>query len=79
MREGLGRVGETEFVEPKMPSSAEEVENLSWDQLNLVFALLHASEIRAVVDRGDYALRAELRSWSPDERATFARVLTDVA
>ena len=34
LREGLGRVGEADVIEPKMPTSVEDVENLSWDELN---------------------------------------------
>jgi hypothetical protein len=78
LRECLGRVGEAEVVEPKMPTSVDDVKNLSWDELNLVFALSHASWIRAVVERGDDALRSELEKWTPDERATFARTLAEV-
>ena len=79
LREGLGRVGEAEVTELRMPTTADEVKNLSWDDLNLVFALTHATEIRAVVDNGDDALRSELESWGPETRATFARVLAEVA
>jgi hypothetical protein len=31
LREGLGRVGEAEVAEPRMPTSAAEVDTLSWD------------------------------------------------
>ena len=55
------------------------MKNLSWDDLNLVFALTHGTEIRAVVDNGDDALRSELESWTPGTRATLARVLGEVA
>jgi hypothetical protein len=78
LREGLGRVGEAEVVEPKMPSSVDEVKNLSWDELNLVFALSHATEIRAVVERGESAICSELESWNPEERAALARSLAQV-
>ena len=40
--------------------------------------MTHVSEIRAVVDRGDDALRSELEAWMPDERAAFARTLAEV-
>ena len=30
---GLGRVGEAGVVEPRVPSTADEVKNLSWDEL----------------------------------------------
>ncbi len=62
-----------------MPTSADEVKNLSDDELYLVFALSHATEIRAVVDHGDDAIRSEVESWEPQTRATLARVLAKVA
>ena len=77
LREGLGRVGEAEVVEPRMPTSADEVKNLSDDELHFVFALTHATEIRAVIDNGDDALRSELESWAAETRATRARVLAE--
>ena len=61
-----------------MPTTADEVKNLSWDDLTLVFALTHAMEIRAVVDNGDDALRSEVESMGPETRATLARVLAEV-
>ena len=79
LREGLGRVGEAEVVEPPMPRTAEEVKNLTDDELHLVFALSHATEIRAIVDDGEDALRANVESWTPKARATLARVLAEVA
>ncbi len=57
LREGLGRVGEAELVEPKMPTTVDEVKDLSMDELALVIAMSCANEIRAVVDQGDSALR----------------------
>ncbi len=38
LREGLGRVGEAEFVEPRMPTTVDEVKDLSMDELALVIA-----------------------------------------
>jgi hypothetical protein len=78
LREGLGRVGEAEFVEPKTPTSVEEVKALSWDELNLVFALPHANEIRAVVYRGKEALLAEVEQWAPRTREVVAQALAEV-
>ena len=62
-----------------MPTTADEVKNLSWDDLNLVFALTYAMEIRAVVDNGDDALQSEVESWEPETRITIARLLAEVA
>jgi hypothetical protein len=44
LREGLGRVGEAEVIEPRMPTTVAEVKTLSWDELSLVFIISHASE-----------------------------------
>ena len=62
-----------------MPSSVDEAKHLSWDELNLVFALTHAAQIRAVVDHGDDVLRSELARWEPEERASMARALADLS
>jgi hypothetical protein len=39
LREGLGRVGEAEVAEPRMPASATEVEALSWSEMKFIFAI----------------------------------------
>ena len=78
LREGLGRVGEAEFFEPRMPTAADEVKNLSDDELYHVFALTHATQIRAVVENGDDAIRSELENWEPKTRVTIARLLAEV-
>ena len=56
LREGLGRVGEAEVLEPKTPTSAVEWQSLSDAELNAIFALVYANEIRAVADQGEDAL-----------------------
>ena len=75
LREGLGRVGEAEMIETKMPTTVDEVKTLSWDELSLVVIISHANEIRAVVDRGDDALRSELEGWESKTRAPPLPVL----
>ena len=79
LREGLGRVGEAEVAEPRMPASMAEVEAMSWRDMKFVFAITYAQAIRAVVDQGDDALRAEVERWEPEARATVARALAEVA
>jgi hypothetical protein len=79
LREGLGRVGEAEVAEPRMPTSAAEVDTLSWDELKFIFAISHAQAIHAFVDRGEAALRSELEWWEPEARATMARALAELA
>ena len=78
LREGLGRVGEAEVVEPKIPRSTAEVQALGWNELSLIFATTYAPAIREVVDHGDEALRAELERWEPENRAALARALAAV-
>jgi hypothetical protein len=78
LREGLGRVGEAEVVEPKMPTSVEEIQAMTDPELLLVIALSCASEIQAVAEKGDDAVRLELEKWAPYTRATVARALAEV-
>ena len=78
LREGLGRVGEAEVIEPKIPKSIAEVQALSWNELSLIFATTYAPAIRAVVDHGDEALRTALQAWEPESRAALTRALAAV-
>jgi hypothetical protein len=79
LREGLGRVGEAEIPEPRMPASVAEVEALSWSEMKFISAISYAQAIRAYVDQGEGALRSELERWEPEARATVARALSKVA
>jgi hypothetical protein len=79
LREGLGRVGEAEIREPHMPSTADELEAMSWADMKLVFAVTYAQAIRAVVDQGEDALRTELERWEPEAREAVATALARVA
>ena len=79
LREGLGRVGEAGVVEPRLPTTVDEVKRMSWSELRLVFALSHVTEIKAVVERGDSALRDEVAKWEPSTRIAVAEALAAVA
>jgi hypothetical protein len=78
LREGLGRVGEAQVLEPRIPTSVEELRSLSSDELELVVAVGYASEIRDVLDHGDDALRSKLKGWEPAARATLAQALAEL-
>jgi hypothetical protein len=78
-REGLGRVGEAEVAEPRMPTTAAEVDTLTWDELTFIFAISYAQAIHAFIDRGEAALHSELERWEPEGRAAVARALAEVA
>ncbi len=62
LREGLGRVPQAEEnPTPRLPESAEAIENMSWEDMQLVFAAIYADEIAAVAKgRGDALLRQRL-------------------
>ena len=79
LREGLGRVGEAEVPEPRMPATAAEIDYLSWSDMKFIFAVSYAQAIHAFVDQGEDALRSELERWEPEARATVARALAEVA
>ncbi len=79
LREGLGRVGEAEVAEPRMPTSVGEVEALSWDEMKFIFAISSAQALSAFVDDGEEALRSEVERWEPEVRATVASALAEVA
>ena len=78
LREGLGRVGEAEIVEPRVPESVEELRKLSTAQLGLMVGLGYVARIRALVDDGDHAFRLEVERWTPEARAAVARALAEV-
>jgi hypothetical protein len=69
LREGLGRVGEAEVEAPHMPSTAAEVNALSWEEMKFIFAVNYAQAIRSVVGQGDNALREEVATWEPEARS----------
>jgi hypothetical protein len=79
LREGLGRVGEAEVAEPRMPTSVAEVETLSWSEMKFIFAISYAQAISAFVDQGGEALRVELERWEPEAREAVGRALAEVA
>jgi hypothetical protein len=60
LREGLGRVGEAEVAEPRMPTTAAEIDALSWSEMKFIFAISYAQAIQAFVAQGEEALRSEL-------------------
>ena len=79
LREGLGRVGEAEVAEPRMPTTVAEVEALSWSEMKFIFAISYAQAIQAFVENGDEALRTEVERWEPEAREAVGRALAEVA
>ena len=64
LREGLGRPPQAEeTASPRLPRTAEGVEKLSWDDLQMIFATQFASEIAVVTEgEGEAMLRERGRS-----------------
>ncbi len=77
LREGLGRVPQAEEAPvPRLPQSAEAVKNMSWEDMQLVFATLYAEEITTVANgQGDALLRRRLAVLTDDARNALREAL----
>ena len=68
LREGLGRVGEAEVAEPRMPTSVADVEALSWNEMKFIFAIFYAQAIRRSSIKATRLSAPELERWEPEAR-----------
>jgi hypothetical protein len=69
---GASAAGTPSGVRPALAlTAAEEVET--------IIAMTYANEARAVLDDGDEALHAMIRTWDAAERETLARALAEFA
>jgi hypothetical protein len=77
LREGLGRVPQAEETQtPRLPQSAEAVKRMSWDEMQVVFATIHADEITAVANgQGDALLRRRLAVLTDGARSALREAL----
>jgi hypothetical protein len=76
LTQGLGRLAQAE--EPgisRVPESVEALKNMSWDEMQVLFALTYADEITAVGKLGFAAVRDKLESLSEDERSVLRHAL----
>jgi hypothetical protein len=76
LREGLGRPAQAE--EPpvaQLPEHADAVRQMSWTDLQTVFAVTFAADIRAVSERGTDALRDRVAALSESERGLLREAL----
>ena len=78
LHEGLGRVPQAEEARaPRLPENAEPVKNISWGEMQLLFATIHADEIAAVIGgTGSVVLRERLARLSEAERDVLREALT---
>jgi hypothetical protein len=79
LHEALGRPGQADTPPaPSLPTTAEQVRTLSWNQLTLVFAVEFAGEVAAVMNgTGDTLLRERLVALGPDERRVLREALAE--
>jgi hypothetical protein len=77
LRDGLGRPAPAEEVHsPRVPTNAEAVKNMSWQELQALFAATYVDEIAAVQrSGGDALLRAKLAALTDGERRLLREAL----
>ncbi len=80
LREGLGRPPQAEeAASPRLPRTAEAVEKLGWNDLQMIFATQFASEIAAVTeDGGDALLRERVAALDDGQRRLLREALDGV-
>ena len=80
LREGLGRPPQAEEAgSPRLPRTVEAVENLSWNDMKMIFAMQFASEIAAVNEDGDAVLRERIAALDEDQRQLLHEALEHAA
>ena len=78
LREGLGRPPQAEeAASPRLPRTAEAVEKLGCNDLQMIFATQFASEIAAVTEDGGDALLRELVAALDDGQRRLLREALD--
>src|SRR5262249_2334566 len=79
LREGLGRPATAEEVQsPRMPTSVGAVRDMSWDELEALFAATYVDEIAAAEREGGKALvREKLAALSDGERRVLREALLE--
>jgi hypothetical protein len=80
LREGLGRPATAEEVRPqRMPSHVGAVEELSWEEMQALFAATYVDEIRAVQrDGGSALVRKKVAALSTSERRVLREALDEL-
>jgi hypothetical protein len=79
LREGLGRPPQAEeAASPRLPRTAEAVDKLSRDEMQMIFATQFASEIAAVTADGDALLRERVASLDAEQRQLLREALDEV-
>jgi hypothetical protein len=81
LREGLGRPPQAEeAAAPRLPRTAEAVEKLGWNDMQMIFATQFASEIAAVSDGdGERLLHERVAALDEEQRQMLREALDEVA
>jgi hypothetical protein len=81
LREGLGRPPQAdEAASARLPRTAEGIEKLGWNDMQMIFATQFASEIAAVTENGgDALLRERVTALDDDQRQLLRETLDAVA
>ena len=81
LREGLGRPPQAEeAASPRLPRTAEQVEKLGWNDMQMIFATQFAGEIAAVStqDGGDELLRERVAALDVDQKRVLREALQEM-
>jgi hypothetical protein len=81
LRQGLGRPPQAEeSTSPRLPRTAEAVEKLGWEDMQLIFASQFAGEIAAVTESGGgNLLRDRVAALDDGQRQLLREALDEVA
>jgi hypothetical protein len=78
LREGLGRPATAEVHAPRMPASVAAVKEMSWDEIQALFAAIYVDEIAAAQrDGSDALVRSKVAALSDGERRVLREALAD--
>jgi hypothetical protein len=80
LSQGIGRAPTApELTTLALPHTAAEVQKMSWVEMQYVFSLTYADELREVAQVGGReALRERLAALSEDERRVFREALAEL-
>ena len=80
LREGLGRAPQAEETPTRrLPTSVAAVREMSWDDMQALFAAIYVDEIAAAQRDGGAALvREKVAALSEDQRGVLREALTEI-
>jgi hypothetical protein len=80
LREGLGRPATAEVQSPRMAASVAAVKEMSWDEMEALFAAIYVEQIAAARrDGSDALVRAKVAALSEGERRVLREALAEAS